>query len=313
MPLPIYIFTGFLDSGKTSLIKNTLLDEQFNNGSRSLILRFEQGEDEYEESFLKKVNAFVEDFDSLDDCSLETMRKLDNQYWPDQVMVEWNGTWDIKTFLDAPLPEDWIIVQIITTIDASTFENYINNMRTFMFNIISTTDVIIFNRIEKDMKKNYLRTNVKSINNACQIVYESIDGDILEYTEEDLPFDLKSKEFKVDNNDYGLWYVDALENADKYVDKVVTIQGRVLKEPESKDPIYIFGRNAMVCCADDIQLYGYMVRSRDINALKDHAWIELKATMKAVFDPNFARNVPALIEESVTYMDAPDDELVYFS
>ena len=189
MPLPIYIFTGFLDSGKTSLIKNTLLDEQFNNGSRSLILRFEQGEDEYEESFLKKVNAFVEDFDSLDDCSLETMRKLDNQYWPDQVMVEWNGTWDIKTFLDAPLPEDWIIVQIITTIDASTFENYINNMRTFMFNIISTTDVIIFNRIEKDMKKNYLRTNVKSINNACQIVYESIDGDILEYTEEDLPFD----------------------------------------------------------------------------------------------------------------------------
>ena len=35
MPAPVYLITGFLDSGKTTLIKSTLDDPQFMTGVKS--------------------------------------------------------------------------------------------------------------------------------------------------------------------------------------------------------------------------------------------------------------------------------------
>ena len=46
--IPVYAFTGFLDSGKTKFIQETLEDERFNAGERTLLLVFEEGEEEYE-------------------------------------------------------------------------------------------------------------------------------------------------------------------------------------------------------------------------------------------------------------------------
>ena len=45
--IPVYAFTGFLDSGKTKFIQETLEDERFNAGERTLVLLFEEGEEEY--------------------------------------------------------------------------------------------------------------------------------------------------------------------------------------------------------------------------------------------------------------------------
>ena len=59
MATPVYLFTGFLDSGKTTLIKDTLSDPNFMEGvSRTLIVCFEQGEEEYEEDWLNDHHAF---------------------------------------------------------------------------------------------------------------------------------------------------------------------------------------------------------------------------------------------------------------
>ena len=46
--MPVYLFTGFLESGKTTFIKETLGDPRFNNGQRTLILLCEEGETELE-------------------------------------------------------------------------------------------------------------------------------------------------------------------------------------------------------------------------------------------------------------------------
>lgn len=42
--MPVYLFTGFLESGKTSFIDETLADKRFNNGQRTLLLVCEEGE-----------------------------------------------------------------------------------------------------------------------------------------------------------------------------------------------------------------------------------------------------------------------------
>ena len=41
--IPVYAFTGFLDSGKTKFIQETLEDPRFNAGERTLVLIFEEG------------------------------------------------------------------------------------------------------------------------------------------------------------------------------------------------------------------------------------------------------------------------------
>ena len=313
MAIPVYIFCGFLESGKTTLIQTTLKDEGFNEGEKTLLLVFEEGIEEYDSKFLKETNTNVEYFDDLSQLNTDILRELDNKYTPDRVMVEFNGTWNIDDFLDIEMPLDWIVVQILSTIDASTFTNYINNMRTFMFNVINPADVIVFNRCDEDTKKAYLRTNVKSINKGAQIIYEMKDGTISPMTDEEMPFDLRADVIEINDDDYGLWYMDALDNARKYDGKTVVIQGRVMRRMEDPDDIYVIGRKAMVCCAEDTQLIGYMVKSKHAEQMVDGDWLQLKAKMHVVYDEEYRGEVPMLEEISYKRIPPLKEELVYFS
>ena len=313
MAIPVYMFCGFLESGKTTLIQTTLKDEGFNEGEKTLLLVFEEGIEEYEKQFLLETNTVVEYFDDLSELNIDILRELDRQHMPDRVLIEFNGTWNIDDFIDLGLPTDWIIVQILSTIDASTFTNYINNMRTFMFNVINPADVIVFNRCEEDTSKTYLRTNVKSINKGAQIIYELTDGTISPMTDEELPFDINAPIIQISDDDYGLWYMDCLDNPRKYDGKIVNIQAKVMRRDEDPDDIYIIGRNAMVCCADDIQLIGYMVKSENGELMVDGDWLSLTAKIHVVYDEEYRGEVPML--EEVEYKRIPPlkEELVYFS
>ena len=44
--IPMYVFTGFLESGKTKFIQETLEDPRFNSGEKTLLLVLEEGEEE---------------------------------------------------------------------------------------------------------------------------------------------------------------------------------------------------------------------------------------------------------------------------
>ena len=60
MELPIYLFTGFLEAGKTKFIQETLEDSRFNAGERTLLLLCEEGIEEYDASRFSGKNVFVE-------------------------------------------------------------------------------------------------------------------------------------------------------------------------------------------------------------------------------------------------------------
>lgn len=55
--IPVYVFTGFMDSGKTTLIKETLFENDFGGGDKTLILCCEDGDVEYDEAKLRTINA----------------------------------------------------------------------------------------------------------------------------------------------------------------------------------------------------------------------------------------------------------------
>lgn len=313
MAIPVYIFCGFLESGKTTLIHETLNDEGFNEGEKTLLLVFEDGIEDYKPSFLQKTNTVAEYFDDISELNEDILKELDRIHEPERVMIEYNGTWNIDDFLDIKLPLDWIVVQILSTIDASTFTNYINNMRTFMFNVINPADVIVFNRCTLETRKTYLRTNVKSINKGAQIIYELEDGTISPMSDEELPFDLQAPIIEISDDDYGLWYMDALDNPRKYDQKVVQIQGKVMVRAEDPEDIYVIGRNAMVCCAEDIQIIGYMVKSENAMQMVNGDWLCLTAKMHVVYDEEYHGEVPMLEEISYKRIPPLTEELVYFS
>ena len=55
--IPLYLITGFLDSGKTTLLIDTLNMDYFNDGQRTVLIRCEDGEEEYDQEKLSKRNC----------------------------------------------------------------------------------------------------------------------------------------------------------------------------------------------------------------------------------------------------------------
>ena len=182
--IPVYLFTGFMDSGKTTLVEETLYENDFSDGAKGLIIMCEDGDKEYNEDKLKTVNFKLTSIENEEDFTSEKLRELNEQYLPEQVFIEYNGTWGIDRILEAELPENWVIVQHLTTVDSTTFDLYMNNMRAIMQEQVFASDVVIFNRTDDDTDRGHLRRTIKNINRKAQIVYERKDGTIDDRPEE---------------------------------------------------------------------------------------------------------------------------------
>ena len=315
MTVPVYLFTGFLESGKTSLIKDTLLDPGFNDGEKTLLFLCEEGIEEYEEDFLKKTNTTVVSVDDVEKLTYEFFKSYDNLIEPDRVMIEYNGTWNLTSFLDVvDFPFDWALVQILSTVDASTFEVYLSNMRSLIFEQLVHSELIIFNRCDENTKKLYLRNNIKAINKGAQIIYETTAGEIVDLGEEDLPFDLQSDVIAIGDDDYGLWYMDAMEHPDKYDGKTIELKGKVIStHVDGIAKAFVFGRMAMVCCADDTSLIGLLVHYDCASNLIPKEWVKIRAEIRVEFDEEYGSDVPILYAQEVEEAQALSDEFVYFN
>lgn len=311
--VPVYLFTGFLESGKTGLIKTTLQDEQFCAGERTLVICCEEGIEEYEAAVLQKANAVLVTVDSFDELNETQLQAWQDQYQPQQVMVEYNGTWSVTEFLDLVFPIDWVIVQIIATVDAGTFANYITNMRSLMYEQLVHCELIIMNRCDESTKKSFLRGNVKAINRTAQIIYEDVDGNVNELSEDELPFDKNADTLVIDDNDYGLWYMDASEHPDQYTGKTVTVKGRMYPAEQWGKPVIIVGRRAMVCCEQDTSMIGIVVSNLKRDGIEAGQWAIVTGKMKTQWDDE--TQMYYMMMEGISYRlcEAMDDEFVYFS
>ena len=314
MTVPVYLFTGFLESGKTTLIKETLLDTGFNTGERTLLLACEEGMEDYDDDFLTKTNTALVTVDNEAAMSYEFLKKCDSLIEPDRVMIEFNGTWNLNSFMDVEYPFDWLLVQILSTVDASTFEVYLNNMRSLIYDQLLHSETIIFNRCDETTKKLYLRNNIKAINKGAQLIYETRDGQIVELGDDEMPFDLHADVIRIADGDYGLWYMDALEHPRKYGGKSVELKGKVIATHVDGIPnAFVFGRYAMVCCADDTSLIGLLCHYEHASNLIPKDWVSITAQIAVEFDEEYQGDVPVLYVKQLTEVLPLDDELVYFN
>lgn len=309
----VYLMTGFLESGKTQFLRYTLSQDYFRIQGNTLLITCEQGIEEYDEAFLKRTNTFLENVDSMEELTEEWFLSMEKKYNPERVMIECNGMIPVTQMEELDYPDGWGMVQKLTTVDASTFQMYLANMKSLFMEMVRGADLVIFNRCKRDMPLASFRRSVKVVNGRAEIIFEDEKGMIENIFEEKMPYDLEAPVVTIEPEDYGIWYMDAMDRPELYNGKTVELTVRVLKPRGLAAKEFIAGRKAMTCCADDITFIGYLCRSPYAPKLEPGQWVKVKAKIGYEYVQAYGRKGPVLKAEFVKATEAPAEELVYFN
>lgn len=306
---PVYMINGFLESGKTEFITYTLAQPYFQVRGKTLLILCEEGENEYDPMLLKQSRTVLEVIDEEEDFVPNKLIELEKKYKPERIIVEYNGMWNYK---EMKLPWHWRIEQQITTIDASTFPMYFTNMKSLLAEQIRKSELIIFNRCDGVEDLGSYKRNVKAINPKAEIVFEDSNGEINEIMEEDLPYDLKAPVIDLDNNGYGIWYLDSMDHLERYEGKTVSFVGMVLKPEKFPKGYFVPGRMAMTCCAEDMAFLGYACAYDGTGSLEDKQWVKVTARVEKEYFEQYQGEGPVLHALSVEQTRAPKEEIISF-
>ncbi len=278
--IPVYVFTGFLDSGKTKFIQETLEDPRFNAGERTLLLVFEEGEEEYDFSAYPSKNVYMEVLDQQTVTSGE-LKALAKKYKAQRVVAELNGM-ELVGDLYSRFPDGWAVAQEVMFADATTIMSYNANMRNLTMDKLMGGQMVVFNRLEPGADTTELHKLVRAANRRMDILYDYLDGTTaFDDVEDPLPFDINAPVIEVGDEDYALWYRDVTEEPEKYDGKTVRFKGQIAMLRREKENMFAPGRFVMTCCVDDIQFCGIPCHYGDVKKLKPRDWVTVTATVKA--------------------------------
>lgn len=316
MDIPVFIINGFLESGKTSFIQDTLESEDFNDGGKTLVIACEEGAEEYDLVKMSALNTTVVTVEDIEELTKEFFIDNCNKSKAERIFVEYNGMWKLEDLLEK-MPKFMEVVQVITLVNAETYDMYLANMRQVMMEQYKMTEMVVFNRCTKDSDRAAYRRSVKAVNGRAQVYFESSDGSSNEVNEI-LPFDISGDEIIIEDSDYGLWYMDAMDNPEKYDNKTIKTLAVVYKPKEYKKKAFVPGRFAMTCCADDIRFIGFkcFLDKKTAAILEDYVdrqFINLVATAKVEFVKEYGGPGIVLYAVDIAPGVKPEDDLVYFN
>jgi len=313
MEIPVYLFTGFLESGKTTFIQEALEGDDFNAGERTLLLLCEEGEEEYHPVKFFGTNVFIERVEEEEDLTEETLSSLQKKHKVERVIIEYNGMWSLDTIY-RNMPKEWITYQEMFFADAQTFSVYNQNMRQLVFDKLKSAEMVVFNRCEKGFDKMEFHKIVRGVNRKSQILYEYDKDDVeLDQIPDPLPFDLNAPLIEIADNAYAEWYRDINEEQDKYDGKVITVKGRSVLGGGMPDDKFVFGRHVMTCCVEDIQFAVLVCRWENAANLLEHGgWVTIIAKVKVEDDETYGEVGPVLYCTKVEETEEADPEVAQF-
>lgn len=312
MEIPVYLFVGFLEAGKTKFIQETLEDERFNSTERTLLLLCEEGEMEYNPAKFSGREVFIETVENPNELEAEILTVFLNKHRAERVVIEYNGMWPIKNLIDA-LPDAWIIYQQMLFIETATFDGYNTNMRSLVYDKLNTSEVIVFNRVPNGFDTMQLHKIVRAANRNAEIAYEYMDGHVdYDEIEDPLPFDINAKIIEINDTDYGLWFRDLMETPQKYQDKTVKFKGIIAADPKLPKNTIVIGRHIMTCCADDINYGGLICETPDAGSWNTRDWAVLTAMVKIQRHKGYRGTGPVLKAVSLARTTPPEQQVVTF-
>ena len=310
--VPVYLFTGFLEGGKTRFIQESLQDKGFDSGERTLLLVCEEGELEYApEKFRGRVEIL-----NLDDENALTpayLAELDRSRRPERVLVEYNGMWMLDTLYRA-LPGHWSVFQEFCFAEAGSFLNYNANMRQLVYDKLKSCDLVVFNRFDRSQDVMPWHKIVRAANRACDIAYEDLRGKV-RYDEiiDPLPFDKNAPVIEVGDRDYALWYRDLVEDMRSYNGKTVRFKAQSGVGYGLRAGEILVGRPLMNCCAADVAFAGLVAQgNKQTPEVKLGDWFVLTASVRIARHPGYEKLGPVLRILDLQPAPPPEDPVASF-
>ncbi len=311
MQIPVYAFTGFLDSGKTKFIQETLCDPRFNSGERTLLLICEEGEEEFDLSAYPHKNVFLEVVDE-EAVTTQELAALYKKHRAERVVLELNGMLQAGVFYQK-MPEDWVIAQEVMFADGRNILSYNQNMRSLVVDKLSGCEMVCFNRLPVGTDIMPLHKLARALNRRVGIIYEYDDGTTkFDDIEDPLPFDISAPIIEVADDDYALFYRDLTEEPKKYNGKTVRFKAQVAKLRKERDGFFAPGRFVMTCCVDDIEFMGIPCKYDKSAELKARTWVMLTAEIQTKFHVIYRGIGPVLTAISVEEAQAPENDVAMF-
>ncbi|MCI9469480.1 MAG: GTPase [Oscillospiraceae bacterium] len=311
--VPVYLFTGFLESGKSTFIQETLEDPRFNTGEQTLLLLCEEGEVEFDPSKFASPNVACRVIESEEELTPEHLNHLLHETKSKRVVCEYNGMWLLDRFY-SNMPPAWAVYQEFFFADARSILTYNANMRQLTFDKLQSCELAVFNRFDPTMDRMEFHKLVRTASRRAEIVYEHADGKI-EYDEieDPLPFDIEAPVIEIADTDYAIWYRDLQEDTAKYDGKTVKFTGRALTR-RTMPGAFVIGRHVMTCCVEDIQ-FAALVCTWDkakVKAMASDQWVTVTAKLEVKFHPSYGGKGPVLTAQEVAVAQKPEQEVATF-
>lgn len=310
--VPVYLFTGFLESGKTKFIQETLEDKRFNNGERTLLLVCEEGEEEYAPDQFSGKNVFIREVENEAELTAENLTAWLKENRSTRVVVEYNGMWMLDTLYSA-MPESWAVYQEFMFADAGTFLTYNANMRQLTYDKLKSCELVVFNRFKKDMDKMPYHKIVRGASRRTDIAYEYASNKV-EYDdiEDPLPYDLNAPVTEIKDEDYAIWYRDMSETPKNYEGKTVSVKVRALTRKKLPAGTFIVGRHIMTCCVQDTQFAALVCQWDKADTVTNDSWMVLTAKINFKFNRAYGKKGPVLTYVSAVPCQAPENPVATF-
>ena len=310
--IPVYLFTGFLESGKTKFVQETLEDKRFHKNERTLVLVCEEGVEEYDEEKIPTKNILFEVIDEESDLSEERLAEAAKKVKATRVLIEYNGMWQLQNLYDA-MPEGWLIYQQMVFFDTSTFASYNANIRSLVVDKIQDADMVVFNRVPLGADQMPLHQAVRALSRNAEIAYEYVNGKVV-YDDiiDPLPFDIDAPVIEIKDLDYALWYRDCTEEMMKYNGKTIKFKGLVATNKNFDDKTFAAGRHIMTCCVQDIQFGGLVAKYPKSRELDHGGWVEMTAEIVREYNDMYEAIGPVFHVKEVIKCDPPEEEVATF-
>ena len=310
--LPIFVINGFLEAGKTQFMKFTMQQEYFQTEGNTLLIVCEEGEEEYDKELLESTHTTVKYIDDLSDFTKEKMVEFTKEVDPERILIEWNGLWEQDKI---QIPDIWYVNQMITIYDTSTLDLYIKNkdLKAYMGKMLKDSELVICNRAD-DIDEEILSTyhlQIKAMAPNAEIIFEGEEGEITGDFSINLPYNLDDSKLVIKPEEYGIFYVDAMDRTEKYDGKEVEFVAQVVRPDGIGDDILIPGRRAMTCCEADIQFLGFVCRYKGAKNFKNKDWVKVKGKIKYEMSPQYRAKGPVIYANDIL-LTGPIDGLVQF-
>jgi G3E family GTPase len=288
-------------------------DKRFNNGERTLLLVCEEGIEEYDMSSWPSKNVVIRTIEEQEDFNEDNLKAILKESGATRVVLEYNGMWTIQDMFEN-LPIEWAVYQAMCFVDANTFLNYNQNMRSLVVDKINVSELVVFNRFNtKTMDNVEFHKIVRGVSRRTQIAYETTDGEVAyDDIQDPLPFDITKDEFTIEDQDYALFYRDIMEEPDKYQGKTITFRAAAARDPKFPKGVFAAGRHVMTCCVEDIQYCWLVAEWEKAEMLENRQWIRVTGKINIQRHKLYKGKGPVLQVQAVVLTEAPEQEVATF-